>query len=318
MVASPRCGIILAAGEGKRLQAFVQRMRGDRLPKQYLNLFGDRSMLQHTLARAERLIQPQRIFTVVSRHHLNYPEVRQQLSAREIGTVVAQPENKETAPGVLLPLAHLYKQYPNSTVTVFPSDHFIAEEALFMAHVDLACRLVESYPQYLVLLGIAPQTPETDYGYIVPGKSIKHLEALAVRPVLQFREKPDLESAEAMMDAGGLWNTMVMIFRAQTLVELIGRVSPRLHGFFERLCDAIGRKSERRVIEENYRRLEPVNFSTGILEPIARDSRRLLVLPVRNVHWSDWGSERRIAKTLETIGGHDGDRAAQTQASPIF
>jgi mannose-1-phosphate guanylyltransferase len=295
----PRCAIVLAAGEGKRLRAFVHRLRGDRLPKQYVNFIDDRSLLEHTFARAERLIQSQRVFTVVGQDHLKYPEVRRQLSTRENGTIIVQPENKETGPGLLLPLAHLYKRYPNAAVAVFPSDHFIVEEELFMAHLDLACCVVESYPETFVLLGIEPREPETDYGYILPGRALKQLAPLAVHPVVGFREKPEIELARELVRAGGLWNTMVMVFRAKTLVELVRSLSPRLHGFFERICNAIGTCSEREAIAEAYRSIEPVNFSTGLLESFAlKHASRLLVLPVRGVTWSDLGSERRL------VGAH--------------
>jgi mannose-1-phosphate guanylyltransferase len=300
--APERCGIVLAAGEGKRLRPFIHRMRGDRLPKQYVNFIGCRSMLEHTFSRAERLIEPERIFTVVGQDHLRYPEVRRQLSARETGTIVVQPENKETAPGLLLPLAHLYKRHDNAVVAVFPSDHFIVEEELFMAHVDLACRVVERYPDYLVLLGMEPRGPETDYGYILPGEALHRLAPLAVRPVIGFREKPDDDGAREMLRAGGLWNTMVMVSRASMLIDLVRSVSPPLHWFFERVRKAIGTSSEREVVAESYRCLDPVNFSTGILELFARQHASCLaVLPARGVTWSDWGSERRLVSTLKKI-----------------
>ncbi|HEY3302717.1 MAG TPA: sugar phosphate nucleotidyltransferase [Candidatus Binatia bacterium] len=295
-----RCGIVLAAGEGKRLQSFIHRIRGDRLPKQYLNIIGRRSMLEHTLARAERVIDPRRVYTVVGQDHLRYPEVRRQLSAREYRNVIVQPENKETAPGLLLPLAHVYARHPNATVVVFPSDHFIVEEELFMAHVDLACRLVERCPDFLVLLGIKPDSPETDYGYILPGSELKPLAPLAVRPVLGFHEKPDLDGARELLAAGGLWNTMVMVCRAKTLIELVRSVSPRLHSFFQRIRRAIGTSSEREAVAKTYRSIESVNFSTGLLEVFARKhASRLLVLPVRGVTWSDWGSEPRLLGALK-------------------
>jgi mannose-1-phosphate guanylyltransferase len=298
-----RCSIVLAAGEGKRLQPFVSRWRGDLLPKQYVNFVGNRSLLEQAFARAERLIQPQRIFTVVGQDHLKYPEVRRQLSTRETGTVVVQPENRETGPGILLPLAHLQARYPDATVVVLPSDHFIVEEELFMAHVDLACRLVERCPDYLVLLGMQPDRPETDYGYILPGSELKRLAPLAARPVLGFREKPDIHGAREMLAGGGLWNTMVMACRAKTLVGLVRGVSPRLHGFFKRIRKAIGTNSEREAVAKAYQSIEPVNFSTGLLEVFAlKHPSRLLVLPVRGVTWSDWGSERRLIGSLQRIG----------------
>jgi mannose-1-phosphate guanylyltransferase len=294
-----RAAIILAAGDGKRLQDFVYRLRGDTLPKQYVDFGAGRSMLEQTFARVERMIAPERIFTVVSRRHLQHAEARRQLTARDRSTVIVQPENKETGPGLLLPLAHAYKLDPDAAVVVFPSDHFIGDEALFMSHADLACRVVERCPQYIVLLGIQPHTPETEYGYILPGDAMKRLEPLAVRSVLGFREKPDGDAARAMIGAGGLWNTMVMIFTPRTLVEIIGRVSRPLHEFFTRISDAVGDENEASEVRSAYRRLRPLNFSSGVLEAVAReDGSRLLVLPIRGVEWSDWGSERRIVSTL--------------------
>jgi mannose-1-phosphate guanylyltransferase len=295
-----RCCIVLAAGDGRRLQDFVQQIRGDRLPKQYVDFQGGgRSLLEETFIRARRLVSPERIFTVVGRDHLRYPEVRKQLSARDIGRVIIQPENKETAHGILLSLAYIFKAYPKACIAIFPSDHFIAEEEVFMAHADLACRLVERHRDYLVLLGIQPDFPQSDYGYIVPGKPMKHLEPLNVRPVLHFKEKPHREAAEELMMAGGLWNTMVMIFTAETMVALVRRLSPQLNEFFEHVLDAIGTNQERQKIDDVYRDLRPANFSTGVLEAVAReDPQRLLVVPVHNVRWSDWGSEIRIVQTI--------------------
>ena len=129
--APTRCGIILAAGEGNRLRSFVENLRGDALPKQYVNFIGKRSMLEHTLYRAQKMIPAERLFTVVSQNHLKYPEVTRQLMGWPVARIVEQPANKDTGPGLLLPLAHVYKLYPDSTVAVFPSDHFILEEDLF-------------------------------------------------------------------------------------------------------------------------------------------------------------------------------------------
>ena len=97
-------GIVLAAGEGKRLQRYVQEMRGKALPKQYVNLIGSRSMLEHTFHRAEKLIPAERLLTVVSRRHLLRADVCRQLASRPRETLIVQPANKETGPGILLPL----------------------------------------------------------------------------------------------------------------------------------------------------------------------------------------------------------------------
>ncbi|MFQ5597286.1 MAG: sugar phosphate nucleotidyltransferase [Nitrospiria bacterium] len=298
-----RCGIVLAAGEGKRVRPFIHRVRGESLPKQYVNFIGTRSMLEHTFHRAEKLIPPDRLFTVVSLDHLEYPEAGRQLMDRPKGTVILQPENKETAPGLLLPLMHLYKRYPESVVVIFPSDHFIVEEDLFMGHVDLACRIVERDPSCLLLLGIDPYGPETEYGYIVPGRYAKHAAVPSVREVLEFVEKPRIDLAHRLVQMEGLWNTMVMVFRAETLLNLAIKILPSLTLPFKRILEAIGSAREMEVVQEIYQHLQPVNFSSGLLEDLpTRFPAHINVLPVREVFWSDWGSEQRIVEDLRRTG----------------
>jgi len=260
-------------------------------------------MLEHTFHRTEELIPPERLFTVVNRNHLSYPEVRQQLSDRPLDTVVVQPVNKETGPGILLPLMHAYKRYPQSVVAVFPSDHFIVEEELFMAHVDLAFSAVEQNPSCLVLLGMQPNEPEPEYGYILPGPKVDYLAPLSLHEVLRFVEKPDPHAAQELILKGGLWNTMVMIFKARTMVDLVCRAAPRMYRFFGQILDAIGTAGETDAVNDAYRHLEAVNFSKGLLESFSVEyASRLMVLPVRGVYWSDWGSKHRIMSVLQNAG----------------
>ena len=307
-----RCGIILAAGEGKRVQPFVRRLRGDDLPKQYVNFIGTRSMLEHTFHRAETLIPAERIFTVVSRSHLSHPEVRWQLAGRPHGTLVIQPENKETGPGLLLPLMYVIKHFPDSTVVVFPSDHFILQEKLFMDHVELACHAVEKNFSWMVLLGVQPSEPEPAYGYILPGTK-KHSN---LHEIWRFIEKPEPEVALNLLRDGGLWNTMVMIFKAGTMVDLVCRAVPRLYRVFAKILDAIGTPHELKTINDAYRQIEAMNFSKGLLENFSVEKpSRLMVLPVLNVYWSDWGSEQRIMSDLKKSGFEEPRRATKEKLS---
>jgi mannose-1-phosphate guanylyltransferase len=298
-----RCGIVLAAGEGQRLQSFIRRLRGDALPKQFVNFIGTRSMLQHTYARAEMLISPARLFTVVSRSHLDYPEVASQISSRAHGAVIEQPENKDTGPGLLLPLMHVARRHPESVVVIFPSDHFVVEEELFMSHVDHALRVVERYSSVIVLLGIEPDQPELEYGYIVPGGEESHLAPLGLRNVARFIEKPDGSLLDELLHAGSLWNTMVMAFQVKTMLRLIQRTVPLMYAAFQQIAQAIDTRYEEKVIREVYQQIQVMNLSRGLLEAHSQESAiRLQVLPVGGVCWSDWGSEQRILSMLKKLG----------------
>jgi mannose-1-phosphate guanylyltransferase len=299
-----QCGIILAAGEGRRLQPFVRQWRGDDLPKQYVDFTGAGSLLEQTWHRAEWLIPAERLLTIVNRSHLSYQEACLQLATRSAENVIIQPENKETGPGLLLSLMHQRRRDPDAVAVIFPSDHFIREEGPFMGHVDMACRVVERDPDSLVLLGMEPNGPEPDYGYILTKRRKEDGAGRCASRILRFVEKPDAETAEALILNGALWNTFVMVARVERLLILMRRLAPALYQAFDRVQAAIGTAREQETTEMVYRSLMPVNFSTQILQSDAAPRlARLLVLPVRGVGWSDWGSAARLTADLERMGG---------------
>ena len=300
---SDHCGIVLAAGEGKRLQPLVRRWRGDHLPKQYVRFTGIRSLLQQTYHRAEQIIPPYRLFTIVDRRHLAYADAWRQIERRPRGTVVLQPENKGTGPGILLPLMHVYKHHPNATLVIFPSDHFIREEGLFIDHVDLACRLVAEDPARLILLGMQPNGPDPEYGYILPGGEIPHLVPSGVLQMTRFIEKPEPHAASELVRQGGLWNTLVMVAKAKRLLEMARNTAAELTRSFETRLEAIGTPDETKAVEAIYREIPAVDFSKGLLERFPlQDPASVAVLPVRGVYWSDWGSIHRVISDLREIG----------------
>lgn len=295
-------GLVLAGGEGKRLEDYVRQLRGKSLPKQYVNFIGTRSMLEHTFNRAERLIPRQRILTIVSKHHLSLPDVRRQLSSRSAGSVIVQPENKDTGPGLLLPLTYLHKRCPDATVVVFPSDHFILEEDRFLDHVSLAARAVHYEPSQIVFLGMEAKWPETEYGYVVPMDSNGHINMCGCRKAAHFVEKPDPAEARLLVAAGAFWNTMIMVFKVETILRHIQIFYPDVAGLFHGLAQAIGTAAESRKVEEIYRHLGRLNFSKDILEKIATGVHAAIsVLPVLQVTWSDWGSPQRLLELKNSL-----------------
>lgn len=296
-------GLVLAAGDGKRLQSYVQQSRGVALPKQYVNFIGRRSMLEHTFHRAEKLISKRQIVTVISKDHLRFAEVRQQLVNRANENVIIQPANKETGPGVFLPLMHIYKRAPEAIVSVFPSDHLILEEERFIDHVDLAAKAVVHDPARIVLLAMEAQGPEVEYGYIVPHTGDGALNLWGTRKAATFVEKPDLAQARELVRAGGLWNTMIMVFKVRTVLKMLQRLFPTTYLHFARIFEAIGTPEEKQAVESVYQTLEPMHFSKGFLEKIAAiNPTAISVLPVLQVFWSDLGSPKRLEKVLELLG----------------
>ena len=228
-------------------------------------------------------------------------QVTQQLVAQPKMHVVVQPGNRDTAIGLLLPLAHLLGHHPDATVAVFPSDHFVSDDDLFAAHVDAAFGIVEQDAAKIVLLGVPPLGAEPDYGYIVPGDESPAVFPCGARLVRRFVEKPSPGTAQEIATHGGLWSTLVMVFKAKHFLGCVGAINTRLYECFRRIRDAVGRPGLARALEKIYQLARPVNLSKGLLEELPRRyPSQLLVLPLRGVYWCDCGSEERLAKLLST------------------
>ncbi|TAK04458.1 MAG: hypothetical protein EPO39_11365, partial [Candidatus Manganitrophaceae bacterium] len=257
-------GIVLAAGEGTRMRQFIQYRYRRRSPKQYIAFMGKKSMLQDTLHRVEKLIPRERTLIVVNPRHGR--EIKAQLSGRPRNTLIFQPYNRETAPGVLLPLIHIVQSDPEARVAIFPSDHFIREEDQFMGYVEQANRVVQRLPGEIVLLGVQPEGPEIEYGWIEPTEPIQEEFGPDVRRVGRFLEKPDTESALQFFMKGYLWNTFVIVTKAKTLIEAAEKHLPHIWSRFERMLAAIGTDRELSIIEREYRDMEAVTLTHGIFE----------------------------------------------------
>ena len=192
--------IVLAGGEGRRLERFVRHVLRNEAPKQFCRIIGTRSMLRHTWDRALRMVEQDRIVTVITAGQQRYLAAEGRGGVP--GTVFVQPENKETAPGLLLPLLWIEKLSPAATVVVFPADHFIWEEGRFIAHMWAAVAAAHSIPDRLILLGVEADGPETGYGWIAPGDPVEAVREAEVYAVRRFWEKPDRGTAAHLFACG--------------------------------------------------------------------------------------------------------------------
>ena len=160
--------IILAGGEGERTRPFIQEWLGCSKPKQYCTFVGSRSMLQHTLDRADRLGKPHQKITVVAEQHLPY--ARETFNKQQAGEMILQPQNCNTAAGIFLPLTYVRARDPNATVAIFPSDHFVFPEDRFVETVRRATRAIQVLQGSHTTSGrTRPTHMELDYGWVNVG-----------------------------------------------------------------------------------------------------------------------------------------------------
>jgi mannose-1-phosphate guanylyltransferase len=290
--------VVLAGGEGTRVRSFLQQLCGGSGLKQFSTVIGNRSMLRCTLDRITRIIPPERVLIVVSAQHR--AEAEAQLAHWPRENVIYQPQNRDTAPGILLPVAHITNRDPRATVVVFPCDHFILDEERFLGAVRKALEELARHPAKMILLGMTPQRgEETEYGYIV---GVGRTEQEEISPVAGFVEKPPLPQARELIQRGALWNTMVFAVKNDVLWEMVQRTSPVIYHAFRLIQTTLLNGSHSRSVEHVYEVIPPVNFSSTICEPLAA---KLCVLPVPDVGWSDWGTAASILRTLEKLGRVD-------------
>jgi len=285
--------IVLAAGDGERLKPFVRQWLGYEKPKQYCTFVGTRSMLQHTLDRADEITAPRHKLTIVAQDHRRrgWPE---QLK-RKAGRLVVQPSNQGTATAVFLALTYIRREASNATIVLYPSDHFVYPEDRFLNLVRAAIGAAQTLPK-LVLLGVAPHRAELDYGWIQIGSDLGRFMGHRLNAVTRFKEKPQ---GEQQPMSGGLWNTLILAADADLLWSLGHTCFPEMMRRLETFGGVIGHGDEEAALDALYQELSHHDFSSELLELLPQ---KIAVLELNEVFWSDWGRPERIMESLAVIG----------------
>ena len=283
--------LVLAGGDGNRLKSLTTTDDGVAIPKQYCSLHGNQTLLEGALDRAETIAARHRICTVVAaQHHAWWQSL---LSGYAEEHIVQQPKNCGTAIGIMLPLLHIVRHDPEAQIVMLPSDHHVQNEATLTAALQRASdRLRDHTMNKLIILGVEPEQPDTELGYVVPGKYLT--DGLAT--VASFVEKPPLMRAHQLLAQGALWNTFIVAAKASTLLQLFKQ---RCAGLLDEMQTIVHGdhyiKLSQILLNELYARLPTLDFSRDILQGIESF---LEVLAVPACGWSDLGTPRRIREVL--------------------
>lgn len=292
-----RWAVILAGGDGTRLQSMTRAITGDNRPKQFVPVIGGSTLLNQTRRRVGLSIEPSRTLIVVTQKHRRFYEPL----AHEISPdlLVEQPVNKGTAPAILYALLRVAAKSPNAIVALFPSDHFFADDEQFMSHVEIAIDAAEIQPETVILLGITATAPETEYGWIESHPSILANAQKSITRVWKFWEKPSSSLATSLMERGCLWNSFVMVGSVAALLKMTRAAMPEMYSTFAAVAPAFETTHEPKAVAELYSQIEEANFSHQVLAARPED---LMVMRVGDVGWSDLGEPNRVLSTLARIG----------------
>lgn len=204
----------MAGGVGSR---FWPSSRVDK-PKQFLNLLGERSMIQSTIDRITPIIPPERIWVITNEQYVSLAQA--QLPELPPSNIIGEPVARNTAPCVAIAAAILQAKDPEATMVVLPADHHISRPERFREILQAGLTVAEN-GNNLVTIGITPHRPETGYGYIqLDEQDFLSAGSDKAHRVKTFAEKPDLKTALNFMASGDfLWNSGMFIWQSSTILE---------------------------------------------------------------------------------------------------
>ena len=266
-------GVILAGGSGSRLWPLSRQQ----LPKQFLSLHGVESMLDDTINRLSPLIGEDDVWVVTGEAHAT-GEAFSELDGLNL---ILEPCGCNTAPAIAVSAALLQDLTGEDPVlVVLPADHIVLKKDAFQSCLAQAVDQAEA--GQIVTFGIVPTGPETGFGYIQAEAGDGD-----VHPVKRFIEKPDVEKAQKMLDAGNhYWNSGMFVWKASVILEEVREYLPDVWSVLE-MMRAKWNNGEhwQNIVRDHFCEMPSISIDYGVMEKSKRVS-----LIAADIGWSDVGS----------------------------
>lgn len=294
-----RFAVIMAGGSGERFWPASRRAR----PKQLLRLTDpDRSMLEEAIDRIEPLIPRENVLIATS--ELLQGPIREGIPSLPPENVIGEPAKRNTAACLALAAAHLESRFGDPSdlsMAVLTADHLIGSPDEFRSTVAAALDFAAE-KSALVTIGVKPTRPDTGYGYIEVEEKVSDAELASgaqppIRPVLHFREKPDLPTAKEYAASGRhLWNAGMFFWSVSGFLDGLATCMPDLR---QATADIVGALGEGAVgtarVAEIFEGLEDISVDYGLMER----ADNVYVVPA-TFPWDDVGSWDSLFRTRDT------------------
>jgi mannose-1-phosphate guanylyltransferase len=276
--------LIMAGGVGSRFWPLSRKSN----PKQFLNILSNQSMLQMTVERLLSKIELPNIYIVTAASQVAL--TKKHLPQLPEENIIVEPFGMNTAPCIALSAKYLAQRHsPQETMLVLPADHLIAQEADFLASLEVAEKT--ALEDYLVTFGIKPTYPATGYGYIEAGQSLDAERQF----VQQFKEKPDLETAQKFLQAGNFyWNSGMFMWKIETILAAFDDYLPKVAKVLQEIAEVWECSGFQADFSQQYAKMPRIPVDVGIME----QAEKRMVIPV-DYGWSDVGSWRALYDVVE-------------------
>jgi len=282
------CALIMAGGKGERFWPLSTEEK----PKQFLNLLGEDTMIQMSIKRLEKLIPIERIFVVTGKRYSEL--VKKQLPNLPERNIIIEPVGKNTAPCIGLSAFVIEKYYKNATIAVLPSDHLIKDENSFRTVLSTASEFIEGKKDAIVTIGMRPDRPETEYGYINYGNIYHNINGLEIRKVEKFVEKPDKSTAEKYLDSGDfLWNCGMFVWKTSTILNLTEKYLIKTYQILSEIA-ATDNDEFIMALDQKYNNVDDISIDYAIMEK----AQNIYVIP-GNFGWDDVGTWYSVERVRE-------------------
>jgi mannose-1-phosphate guanylyltransferase len=274
--------IIMAGGVGSRFWP----MSTPQQPKQFLDVLGiGKSLIQMTYERLLNIAPKENIFVLTNTSYAAL--VKEQLPDLTMGQILTEPLRKNTAPCIAYAAAKIMASNPNGTMIISPSDHLIMKEERFTTIINTAIEQAVTEDR-LITLGIQPSRPDTGYGYI-EFSAEKNLNPGDLTEVIQFREKPDLATAESFLASGNFyWNSGIFVWKASAILDALCAYQPALHELFASDLSHYNTHSEQEKVNDCFQACEDISIDFAVMEHAKN-----VDVVLADFDWSDlgtWGS----------------------------
>ena len=277
--------LIMAGGTGTR---FWPKSR-QKYPKQFLRMFGERTLIQNTFDRLHDLIPDDHIFVVSTEEYKE--EIENQLSSLPRENIIIEPQGKNTAPCIGLSSIFLERIDPDGVMVVLPADHLILDTAMFHNTLSVGAKVAKESDS-LMTIGIEPNFPATGYGYIQFKKELEIIDGVKLLKVKTFAEKPNRATAKRFIKSGDfLWNSGIFIWKVKAILNEIEEHLPHLYDGLLEIRKHLNSRQQTKTINRVYRQIKSVSIDYGIME----HSENVKVLK-GTFRWNDLGSWDEVYK----------------------